>query len=120
MPDLVTLEEVNAALRLDLEIIGDPSTDDPGEVVRIEDVQSKIAQASDIVRDFVTHTEKDYWTAETAPDRVKAATIMVVRCLLDDTEESLAMLSGLSGEDPASSRNPIVALLKRLRTPTLA
>lgn len=117
MADLVTLEEVNNALRLDLQIIGDPSVDDPGELERIADIEAKISQASDIVLDYVTHAEKDYWDETTAPDRAKAATIMVVRCLLDDTEESMAMLGGLRS---GTADNPIVGLLYRLRDPVLS
>ena len=53
------------------------------------------------------------------PGRVSAAIIMGVGCLLDDTEEKMAMLSGLSGTD-VDPKNPIAALLWRLRDPTLA
>jgi hypothetical protein len=120
MADLVSLEKVNAALRLDLQMVDDPSVEDEGEVERIEDIEAKIAQASDIVLDYVTHAEKDYWDEDTAPDRVQAATIMVVKCLLDDTEDAALILAGLTGMSPPDHKNPIVALLYRLRDPALA
>lgn len=108
MADLVAIEEVADALRMTL----GASTD--------VDLAERIAQASDIVRDYVNNDpEATYWDSDTAPPRVKAATIMVVRCLLDDTDESLAMLTGLSGATP-DPRNPITALLWRLRDPVLA
>lgn len=62
------------------------------------------------------------WTVDTVPKRVSAATILTVRALLDDTEESASWLSGLAGVGvtPPNIANPIVALLYRLRDPALA
>jgi len=120
MAALVTVEEVNNALRLDLELDADPYAGD-GDTSRLDDIEAKIDQASDVVLDYIKNPDgTGDWDVSTAPPRVKAATIIVVRCLLDDTEESLAMLSGLAGASPADMRNPIAALLWRLRDPALA
>lgn len=62
------------------------------------------------------------WTPATVPPRVNAATILTVRALLDDSEESTVWLAGLSGVGGAKPdvRNPIAALLWRLRQPVMA
>lgn len=113
---LVSLKEVNDALRLDLQ--GTPpnySTDE-----RTPDITLKIKQAEDIVLDFIQPAPEPPWTSATVPGRVSAAIIMAVRCLLDDTEESMAMLSGLSGITGEDKSNPISSVLWRLRRPSLA
>lgn len=113
---LVSVAQVNSALRLDLQgSAPDFAVDD-----RTLDVALKIMQAQDIVLDFIQPKPVPAWTAETVPGRVSAAIIIAVNCLLDDTEEHLAMLSGLSGTNPVDPKNPIAALLWRLRDPTLA
>ena len=121
MPELVTVEQVNNALRLDLgaDVI-DPSEGE-SDTSRLDDIELKIAQATDIVLDYIA-IDPSYceWTAETVPGRVSAAIILVVRCLLDDSEESLKMLTGLSGKGDPNLTNPIVALLHRLRPLTIA
>lgn len=120
MSALVSVEAVNDALRLDLDFDIAPYAGDD-EASRVADVVAKIAQASDIVLDYLKHPAgSDTWTYDTTPERVKAATIIVVRCLLDDADDSMAMLSGLSGLDQGNLKNPIVALLHRLRDPALA
>jgi N-methylhydantoinase B/oxoprolinase/acetone carboxylase alpha subunit len=113
---LVTLAQVNSALRLDLI---DTTPDFAGDD-RTEDIKLKIKQAEDIVLDFIQPKPLVAWTENTVPGRVSAAIILAVSCLLDDTDERLAMLSGLSGTIPADARNPIAALLWRLRDPSLA
>lgn len=103
---LVTLEQVKAALRIDY---------DDQDV----DLELKIKQAEDIVLDFIQPKPDPAWTEDNVPGRVSAAIIMGVSCLLDDTEEKMAMLSGLSGIN-VDPKNPIAALLWRLRDPSLA
>lgn len=103
---LVTLEQVKAALRIDY---------DDQDV----DLELKIKQAEDIVLDFIQPKPDPAWTEGNVPGRVSAAIIMGVSCLLDDTEEKMAMLSGLSGTN-VDPKNPIAALLWRLRDPSLA
>lgn len=118
MTVLVTLSEVNNALRLDLDLEADPSADQDGG--RIDDIEAKIAQAQDIVLDYIKNPDgSEYWDAETCPDRVKAATILVIGALLGDADKQTEMLSGLQGGE-ANLANPIVALLYRLRDPALA
>jgi len=112
---LVTVDQVNAALRLDLAgEAPDFNTDE-----RTPDIKLKIVQAEAIVLDYIQPAPEPAWTAETAPGQVTAAIIITIGALLDGGEDSTAMLSGLSG-DRSDPRNPIAALLTRLRTPTLA
>ncbi len=124
IPLFVTVEQVNNALRLGLDLDIDPSGPD-ADPSRLDDIELKITQAQDIVIDYIKKTEAQIlvlgWTSPTtvAP-RVSAAIILTIKCLLDDTEESNAMLSGLSGTIEADARNPITALLWRLRDPALA
>ncbi|QMV00160.1 hypothetical protein GHV40_01055 [Devosia sp. D6-9] len=114
---LVTLKQVNDALRLDLQ--GEEPDYDIDE--RTPDIELKITQAEAIVLDFIQPKPDPAWTDDTAPGQVTAAIIMAVKCLLDDTEESMAMLSGLAGTSGSDNpKNPIAALLWRLRKPSLA
>ncbi|MGB3044545.1 MAG: hypothetical protein WBB98_15300 [Xanthobacteraceae bacterium] len=113
MVELVTVDQVDKALKLDLAA-------DVGDSSRLDDITMKIAQATDIVLDFIQPKPDPEWTKETVPGRVTAAVIIAVRCLLDDTEESLVMLTGLSGMTGPDPKNPIAALLWRLRDPSMA
>ncbi|MET3925942.1 hypothetical protein [Devosia sp. 2618] len=113
---LVTLEQVNGSLNLDLQGSAPGFTDDE----RSASISLKIKQAEDIVLDFVQPKPDPAWTPDNVPGRVSAAIIIAVNCLLDDTDERLAMLSGLSGTSPVDPKNPIAALLWRLRDPSLA
>ncbi|MGB3445733.1 MAG: hypothetical protein WBA48_03445 [Xanthobacteraceae bacterium] len=120
MVDLVTVDQVDKALKLGLAAdVGDSSAGD-GDTSRLDDITLKISQATDIVLDFIQPKPDPEWTIETVPARVTAAIIITVRCLLDDTEESLAMLTGLSGKTGPDPKNPIAALLWRLRDPSMA
>ncbi len=112
---LVTLAQVNAALRLDLQGAAPGFEDDP----RTPDVTLKIAQAEDIVLDFIQPAPDPAYDAETVPPRVTAAIIMAVGYLIDDSEEAHEALAALSGHD-LNHRSPLVGLLKRLRDPSLA
>lgn len=102
---LVTLEQVNAALHLDL-IEGDERT---------PDVELKISQAEDAVIDYLKKPDHG-WTEENVPGRVSAAVMILVQSLLDDAATP-ELISGLGTGDP---KNPVVALLYRLRDPSLA
>jgi len=120
MTALVTVSQVDAALKLGLAAdIADSSAGD-GDATRLDDIELKISQATDIVLDYIQPKPDPAWTLETVPPRVTAAIIITVRCLLDDTEESLAMLTGLSGKTGPDPKNPIAALLWRSRDPSLA
>ncbi|KSV72939.1 hypothetical protein N182_28860 [Sinorhizobium sp. GL2] len=102
---LVTLDQVNLALRLDL-----VDNDD-----RIPDVNLKIKQAESAVIRFLKKPDHG-WTEETVPGEVSAAILIVIQSLLDEADTG-AMLAGLGTGDPKS---PVVALLYRLRDPALA
>ena len=115
MATLVTIVQLNNALRLGLDI------DDLVDTARVDDATLKLEQAEDIVLDFIhTTAAAEEWDDTNVPGRVSAAIILTVKCLLDDTPEAAAMLSGLSGTIPVDARNPIAALLWRLRKPSLA
>lgn len=109
MADLVTLEQVARALRLDL-IGTEPAFADDE---RTPDITMKIAQAQDAIIDYLK-VAADKWTAETVPPRVVAAIILAVRGLLDGEDD---LLAGLYSNERG---NPIVGLLWRSRDPALA
>lgn len=111
---LVTVAQVNQALRLGLNLEAGPGNE------RYDDVVMKLNQAEDICLDYITVPEKAGWTAENVPGRVQAAIILTVRALLDDSEDSAAWLSGIGNGMTNDVRNPITALLRRLRDPAVA
>lgn len=102
---LVTVDQVNLALRLDL-IDGDE---------RIPDIELKISQAEDVVLDYLKKPDAD-WDEDTVPPRVNAAVLMVIQSLLDEANTG-GLLPGIGSGDP---KNPVVALLYRLRDPAIA
>lgn len=108
---LVTVEQVDLALQLDLETAGSPIefTD-----IRLPDILLKIEQATDIVIDYLKVPDHA-WTAENVPGQVSAAILLVIGALLDDDKAEL--ITGLSGGD---LKNPVVALLHRSRDPSMA
>jgi N-acetylglucosamine kinase-like BadF-type ATPase len=113
---IVSLTEVNNALRLDIPADASEAVDQG----LVDDVEAKIAQAEDIVLDYLKNPDDAvYWDYETAPDRVKAATIMVVDCLMKGDENANRILAGLQGATDGLA-NPVVALLYRMRDPAIA
>jgi hypothetical protein len=102
---LVTLAQVNLALRLDL-ADGDE---------RVPDIELKIRQAEDAIADYLKKPAHG-WTEQTVPGRVSAAVMLIVQSLLDEANTG-GLLPGLGTGDP---KNPVVALLYRLRDPALA
>jgi hypothetical protein len=102
---LVTRAQVNLALRLDL-VDGDE---------RIPDIDLKISQAEDAVVDYLKKPNHG-WDETTVPGRVSAAVMLVVQSLLDEANTG-GLLPGLGTGDP---KNPVVALLYRLRHPAIA
>lgn len=102
---LVTRSQVNLALRLDL-VEGDE---------RIPDIDLKISQAEDAVVDYLKKPNHG-WDETTVPGRVSAAVMLVVQSLLDEANTG-GLLPGLGTGDP---KNPVVALLYRLRDPAIA
>lgn len=112
MPDtVVSIEEINAALRLDLQTDGgSPAGWDDD---RLTEVEIKLAQAEDIVREFLKIDATD-WPPETVPDRFKAAIMLTFQALFDDKPE---WIEALQATPPAG---PISGLLRLDRVPTLA
>ncbi|MDQ0558314.1 hypothetical protein QO004_000087 [Rhizobium mesoamericanum] len=102
---LVTVDQVNLALRLSL-VDGDE---------RIPDIELKISQAEDAILDYLKKPDVD-WDEATVPGRVSAAVLLVVQSLLDEANTG-GLLPGLGSGDP---KNPVVALLYRLRDPAVA
>jgi hypothetical protein len=102
---LVSRAQVNLALRLDL-VDGDE---------RIPDVDLKIRQAEDAVIGYLKKPDHG-WTDTTVPGAVSAAVMLVVQSLLDEGNTG-GLLPGLGTGDP---KNPVVALLYRLRSPAIA
>ncbi|WP_313760174.1 phage gp6-like head-tail connector protein [Rhizobium sp.] len=102
---LATVAQVNLALRLEL-VDGDE---------RIPDIELKIKQAEDVVLDYLKKPDAG-WDETSVPPRVNAAVLLVVQSLLDEANTG-GLLPGLGSGDP---KNPVVALLYRLRDPALA
>jgi hypothetical protein len=113
---LITVAQANDHLRLDLENDGSspPNFDDP----RVPELQLKMDEATDAVLDYlkVGQDSPPLWDDETVPPRVRAAILLVLTSLYDDRAAG-EMLAGLSGGD---LKNPVVALLYRLRDPAMA
>lgn len=105
---LVSVDAFAARVNLDL----DPS----GQDDRLPNVTLALEQAQDAVLDYLKTLPDPMWTDTDVPPRVSSAIMLVAQALLDDSK-SADMLSGLGTSDP---KNPVVALLIRLRDPALA
>ncbi len=70
------------------------------------EVTLKSEMATDIVLDYITE-EDPYWDTDTAPPLIKAAILLVLRSLYDDSDA-----------DPLS--DSVVRVLQRYRDPSLA
>lgn len=111
---LVTLEQVNKALRLDLQKSGGPLefTDE-----RTSDIELKMLQSEAAVIRHLKDRADPEWTKDTAPPEVTAAIILGVKSLLD--EGAAEMLGALATGVPGPN-NPIGSLLHSLRDPAIA
>lgn len=105
---LVSAEAFGARVNLDL----DPN----GQDDRLSNVTLALEQAQDAVLDYLKVLPDPMWTDVTVPPRVSSAIMLVAQALLDDSK-SAEMLSGIGTSDP---KNPVVALLIRLRDPAFA
>lgn len=108
---VVSIEEINAALRLDLETDGgSPAafTD-----ARLPDVERTLADAEDIVRMYLKVEATD-WPPDEVPDRFKRAIILTFKALFDDEPD------WISGLHATPAEGPIASLLRFDRVPTLA
>jgi hypothetical protein len=108
---VVTIEEISAALRLDLQTDGGSPAEWDDD--RIPEVEIKLAQAEDIVREFLK-IDASVWPPESLPDRFKAAIMLTFQALFDDKSE---WIEALQATPPAG---PISGLLRLDRVPTLA
>lgn len=114
MVALVTLDQVNRALKLDLAQSGSPPTYTDE---RTPDVELKIEQGQAAVLRYLKSGANLDWTAETVPADVKAAIILWVGSALDDDKnEFIASF----GSGVPSVKNPIGSILHGLRDPALA
>jgi hypothetical protein len=98
---LVSLDDLDFQLRLDLARDGAGTIDDPlaPQFLKLAD------RASLIVLRHVKR-EDDPWTEEDAPDDIRAATLIVARNLWDEVDEPVS--------------DAVVNLLRGRRDPTLA
>lgn len=111
---LVTLDQVNLALKLDLTQSGSPLEYDD---IRTPDIELKMDQAEAAVLRHLKGQADAGWTADNCPREITAAIILGVKSLLD--EEGSDMLAALATGVPGP-RNPIGSLLHALRDPALA
>lgn len=111
---LVTLEQVDRRLKLDLDMTLSGS---PPVYVdeRVADIQFAMEQATDIVIDYIKKPDHE-WTSADVPGGISAAIILVIAALFDDFQQA-QLLAALSGND---LNNPVVALLYRYRDPALS
>lgn len=108
---VVEIDEINAALRLDLQNDGGSPVVWTDE--RMPDVERTLADAEDIVRAFLK-IDATAWPPDEVPDRFKRAIILAFKALFDDETD---WISGLQVSPPSG---PIAALLRFDRVPTLA
>lgn len=108
---VVTIDDLNAALRLDLENDGGSPVEWTDE--RLPEVEIKLAQAEDIVREFLK-IDATAWPPDDVTERVKAAIMLAFKALFDD---QLAWIEALQATPPGG---PIASLLRFDRVPTLA
>lgn len=103
---LVTVAEYDYRFFMDLSLGDD----------RIPNITSGLVEAEGIVLDYITDPDPD-WTAMTVPTPIRSSILIVANALLDGGERGDMILAGLAENDP---KNPVVGMLKRFRTPTLA
>lgn len=113
MPALITIEEADGHLRLDLANDGASPVNYDDD--RLPDLLLKMGLATGIVVDYLKAADHG-WTADDVPDPIKAAILLVLGALYDDSAKA-EMLTGLANGD---LRNPVVALLYRRRDPAIA
>lgn len=106
MAALVTIEQVDLALKLDLAktATGEPPVTSYTDE-RLPDIEWKMQQATDIVIDYIKQPEHK-WTTADVPGEVSASIIIVIRNLLDDADTPI--------------NNAVRNLLHRRRDPAMA
>ena len=116
--NLITLDQANDHLRLDLSSDGNSPPDYSGDPQAAE-LSRKIEEATDIVLDYIAsyvlRTGAD-WDEITVPPGIRAATLMVLAWLWDhrgDDETDQGAADGYL-------TRPVTSLLHRYRDPSLA
>ncbi|RVI83930.1 hypothetical protein CN188_09685 [Sinorhizobium meliloti] len=98
---LVSLDDLDFQLRLDLSRDGSGTIDDP-----LAPQFQKLADRASVVVLRHVKREDDPWSEADAPDDIRAATLIVARNLWDEVDEPLS--------------EAVVNLLRGRRDPTLA
>jgi len=112
MTSVVTIEEINAACRLDLQTDGGSPAEWNDD--RLPEVEMKLAQAEDIVRAYLKVEASSWPPDDPFPEKWKASIIFAFQALFDDKQE---WLDGLHADKPTG---PIAACLRFDRVPTVA
>lgn len=108
---VVTVEEINDVLHLDLETDGNsPSTFTDS---RLNEVEMALSDAEDLVREFLK-IDASAWPPDDVPLRFKRAIIIAFEALFDDHKE---WISGLQDTPPSG---PVATILRLDRVPTIA
>lgn len=115
MMDLITVDEANDQLRLDLLNDG-ASPPNYSEDSRFNEVERMIAAATGAVEDYIASflaREEPEWTVETVPPPVRAATLMVLAWLWENRGDDQI-------EPDGYLTIPVKSLLHRYRDPVCA
>ncbi len=111
---LITIDQANDHLRLDLEGDG-ASPEDFSQDARTAEVERKMEEATDMRRRL--HQTADHgWTIETVPPLVRAAILLVLAWLWEhrgDDETDVVQADGYL-------TRPVTSLLHRYRDPAMA
>lgn len=108
--DLITIDEANDHLRLDLEGDGASPEDFSGDSRYVE-LELKIASATEAVLDYISSyvaRENPNWDVDTAPATVRAATLLVLSWFWEHRGDDDAPADGYLTA-------PVKALLHRYR-----
>lgn len=111
MVDLITVEQANDHLRLDMEG-NDASPPDFSGDERFDEVTRKVAEATDIVVNYIKKPDHG-WTVETVPPRIRSAILLALSAVWEDRE-------GTGDGDYLRPDGAIARLLARDRDPAIA
>lgn len=111
MVDLITVQQANDHLRLDMES-DDGSPPDFSDDERFDEVTRKIAEATDIIVSYLKKPAHS-WTDQTVPPRVRAAILLALSAIWEDRE-------GTGDGDYLRPDGAIARLLVRDRDPAIA
>jgi hypothetical protein len=111
MVALITVQQANDHLRLDMENDG-ASPSDFSEDDRFDEVTRKIEEATDIIVGYLKKPDHG-WTTSTVPPRVRAAILLALSAVWEDRE-------GTGDGDYLRPDGAIARLLVRDRDPAIA